>query len=392
VVDGATDAPVAGATVRVGPAVDVVPCTGLTDVAGRVVWTPLTCFNLQGPQTVTAWAYGYAATTWQGVAGANVTIPLTARAPATFATGTVTGTLRGVAPVATPGHRTALTVTSSGDRAAGALSSQAPLCETDVAPCVWQVEVPAGRRALAFLWWDVAEGPTGDVPTLAGVSLLRGLSVADGAILDGIDLAPPGSGTVAVWEGTLAAPPEALAVEAWVALELGEEGTIALPPQAIGAGAIRLVLPVLSSGDATVMVTFRADLPDGVSSSVVRRALVPGTPLVIDGWLPGPRNPVLQGRRVAWQDGGPSHAGEGLLLVSLEDAAGPVWEALLFPGATTTPGRLMLPRLSPDPLPGSGLALRVTTWDAPWSGTTFHRVSTGDALARWASATAAPTR
>ncbi len=68
VIDEDTDAPLAGATVRVG-AVE-----GTTDAAGLFVATG----ELVGKQTIVARATGYAASVWVGVDGANVTIPMTA--------------------------------------------------------------------------------------------------------------------------------------------------------------------------------------------------------------------------------------------------------------------------------------------------------------------------
>src|SRR5262245_14224624 len=67
VIDSDTYAPINGATVYVGA------LSGSTDATGLHTFED---GSLSGPQTISATATGYAASTWIGANGANVTIPL----------------------------------------------------------------------------------------------------------------------------------------------------------------------------------------------------------------------------------------------------------------------------------------------------------------------------
>jgi len=93
VVEVDTATPIAGASVLVGGT------TVKTNAAG------LATFSVTGDQTVTATASGHAATTWIGVAGANVTLPLDPSSR-TIPTAHVTGTIAGWNSLPSPSFAT----------------------------------------------------------------------------------------------------------------------------------------------------------------------------------------------------------------------------------------------------------------------------------------------
>ena len=59
VTDEDTRAPVAGASVRVGPSASAAPCSRLTDPTGLAIFDDQNCPSLKGKQTLTASAAGY---------------------------------------------------------------------------------------------------------------------------------------------------------------------------------------------------------------------------------------------------------------------------------------------------------------------------------------------
>lgn len=91
-IDGATEAPIAGAAVRIGESDAAAPLEGKTDSTGLVTFKD---DALQGAQTITVTAADHVATTWFGVNGANVTIPLGPTTPPPLETAQVSGTIAG---------------------------------------------------------------------------------------------------------------------------------------------------------------------------------------------------------------------------------------------------------------------------------------------------------
>ena len=86
---------ISSASVRVGDSSDSTPCVVLTDSTGLAKFEPDGCPGLKGPVTVTVSATGYAAATWIGVNGTNLTIPIRDISPPDVATATVSGTIAG---------------------------------------------------------------------------------------------------------------------------------------------------------------------------------------------------------------------------------------------------------------------------------------------------------
>ena len=124
VTDDDTRAVVGSATVRIGASADPTPCEVTTDSTGLATFEPEGCPDLKGPVTVTVSATGYAPTTWIGVNGTNLTIPIRSKARPAIETATVTGTIAGWADLPAPAanHQTLALIGASqapdlGDRA-----------------------------------------------------------------------------------------------------------------------------------------------------------------------------------------------------------------------------------------------------------------------------------
>ncbi len=113
VIDEDTDAPLVGATVRVGTVEGTTDATGLFTAAGDLV----------GKQTIVAKATNYAASVWVGVDGANVTIGMTKATATTTAVpqAELGGSIVGwdALPAPATGHATIAFVNYSQSRALG---------------------------------------------------------------------------------------------------------------------------------------------------------------------------------------------------------------------------------------------------------------------------------
>src|SRR5687767_12706648 len=94
VIDDDTNAPISGATVRVGS------LDGTTDATGLFVAN-----DVVGPQLIVAKASGHRSEVWLGANGANVTIALQAAIEPTPTSATLTGTITGIENITVPqGH------------------------------------------------------------------------------------------------------------------------------------------------------------------------------------------------------------------------------------------------------------------------------------------------
>src|ERR1022692_2093569 len=115
VTDDDTRAPIMGASVRVGPSANSMPCEALTDSTGLATFDPQSCKSLNGPVTVTASDSGYAPSTWIGADGANMTMTIRAMHPTPVDTATVSGTIAGWESLPAPatGHNTIAIIAAS---------------------------------------------------------------------------------------------------------------------------------------------------------------------------------------------------------------------------------------------------------------------------------------
>ncbi len=98
VTDEDLGAPVQGASVEVAPSqaatsLDAKTCHALTDSTGLATFDGASCPSITGRVTLTASVAGYAPSTWVGVRGANLTIPIRAASRPEPPTATVSGTI-----------------------------------------------------------------------------------------------------------------------------------------------------------------------------------------------------------------------------------------------------------------------------------------------------------
>jgi len=408
VVDADTGAGVAGAEVRLGPPHDTVPCRATTGVAAAVVFDRSNCFNLQGAQTVTASAYGRAVTTWRGVSTTQLTLPLASRAPSVPALAAVAGSLAGwgtTPPL--PGHRQFATLAFSlSDAAAGAeepllrAAMATPVCalaaEDHPLGCHWQMRVPVGRRAIAAFLFDVdlrdVADPGDDVTTLTGLALVRGLELAEGAVLDDVPLSAWPQQTWSSLSGDIADAPHGVSrLSAYATLVLPSEGRLRFPEEGLETGAFTLRVPQPTQlpgfADARLDVAFRAAIGTGSAESEIRFPAVDVTSrLTVKGWLAPPSELEGQGRRLSWRAPGAAPQDADLWSsVVVADAAGPAWNFVLLDDQPA----LALPVLAVDPLSGGSLTLRVTQYSGGRAGASpFALVDAAGSALRAASASA----
>lgn len=382
VVDAETGAGISGAEVRVGPADDPVPCVATTGLNGGAVFDWTNCFNLQGTQTVTAFAYGRAVTTWRGVNATQLTLPLAARAAASPSLATVTGSIAGWPKSSPrPGHRQFATLAFSlaGPRAdleerllAAASSTAVCLRTAGDLPldCPWRMSVPAGRRTLAAFLFDVdLRDPADsgdDVTTMTGLAVARGLDLAEGGALDDVRLIAWPDDAWASLAGDVAAPPAGLSqLSAVASLVVPGEGRLRLPEETLGPGGFELHVPqptrVLAFGDATLDVTFRAAsgmAPESARSEIRLPVADVTSRVAVEGWLAPPADLKGTARRLSWQAPAEGAAQTLWSSVVLEDPAGPAWNVVLLDEEAA----LALPVLARAPLSGGSLTSRVTRY------------------------------
>jgi len=230
VIDEDTDAPIEGATVYVGS------ISGPTDASGLFVAT-----GVSGPQTITAVAAGHVPSTWVGVDGANVTIPLGSTAATTaIAQGTVTGTVAGWSTMTAP-TGTALVALASyswndddddpanriqqptGDPAPNTCV-KLPLSTT---PCLWSVLTRTGRMAM-FAY--IGNADTSQNVEITGFAYRGNVQVSDGQTVDGVTLEVAAAGDLVAPDLTLpSAPTGTDTVEALIRMDLGADGRLLVP-------------------------------------------------------------------------------------------------------------------------------------------------------------------
>jgi hypothetical protein len=304
VIDDDTDAPIAGATVRVGTIEGQTDATGLFTAEG----------DLRGKQTVIAKATNYAASVWVGADGANITIPMTRATTTTEEPeqAELAGTIDGwdELPLPTGNLITVALVTYSQSARLGdddgnnlpppAVNSNicaqfpAPAPRT---PCAWRINARAGTIAVGAALGELDTKGTqtedDDEITFDSFALKQPIIVADGADQSGItlDMLPSGSATTAsVSFGT---PPSAFSTVAGiVGVELGETGILRIGQ--VAPERTSVVVPTLSAISGATGYEFLAfatePVTDGTAgqSVVLRRGITSASAIAAGEWLNAP--------------------------------------------------------------------------------------------------------
>ena len=301
VVDGDSDAPVAGALVAVGGVEIATDATGLASFDG-----------VTGPQTITIAAPGYATTMWVGVDGANVTVPID-RTPAPTTPpdqALLSGTISGwsALPPPDPQHGRYAFISYSQDPILGsrandimqppAMGLPASSCSRlpgTSTPCNWRLNARAGTIALGVIVIDVDNRGTGDpnddAPVVTGYSVTP-ITVEAGRNQSGLMLnaVPADSGVRPVVD--LGTPPPGLTQTAVaISLDLGAAGVLRygrIDPTRAGAIVPSLAL---APGATWEMIAVASEpVADGTAarSIVLRRGLTDPSAFTAGAWLPPP--------------------------------------------------------------------------------------------------------
>jgi len=401
VIDGDTDAPIAGAGVLVGEQ------EGVTDATGLFVATGVT-----GPQTAAVKATGYATSVWVGLDSANVTAALertpapTTRPPQAELAGTITGWGALAAPAAN--HFLVGLVSYSQQRELGAKDNELePPAGTGgiagnvcaraptgpVPACAWRVNSRAGTVQLFALIVDVDTHGTAteddDTPMIINFATSGVLTVASGVNQSGLALTllPAGSTTTA--QVTFGTPPTGLSETfGVVGVDVGAAGLMQIGT--VGSTTTSVVLPSLAAiPGATYQLIAVAQEPvtDGTAaqSIVLRRGLASASALAAGEWL-APATGISSDRATV-SFGRVAGASAHTIEVDSAAGSGPATRAMsvliLDDSATVT-----LPT-GFAPLPSGSLLVRATAIDAgaSFDPQDFQLDDLADVLARLSAET-----
>jgi hypothetical protein len=390
VTDEETRAVISSASVRVGDSSDSTPCQLLTDSTGVAKFEPDGCPGLVGPVTVTVSLAGYATTTWIGVNGTNLTIPIRDTTPPDVSTATVSGTIAGWDALPTPPlhHQTLAVIGSSqsdtlGDRAnqltqgtrtvvVGASSYVIPsnLCvlNQSVSDCNWTLTTRTGAQAHLALIVDQFDNNTpatdaDDTFTFIGMAIKTGLNFAANDIATGETIPMLADTDLQTFTASFASLPSGLDyMGAFPALELGEDGRIGFTLPALDMTHTTTRVPKLTGALAGAHYSLIAQAQDSQtqqrpSSLAWLRQVDVASTVTLSTWLSPPSNISVSGGTYAFSasTGATLHGGE------IQAMDGRVWSITIFDGSTS----FTLPGLSPDPLPAGTLTFEASALQIP---------------------------
>jgi hypothetical protein len=359
-VDSAT--PIAGATVTVGDT------TVTTDAAGLATFTGVT-----DPQTVSATAAGHAATTWIGVDGGNVTLPLdpTRRM---IPTARVSGTIAGWNGLPAPpfGKYTLGLVLYSflddpsapENSIAQPMNGATPLntCINTglMNSCAWQLNARIGKQVHSAV---IVEGdPQGtnndisdDTYTLIGYAVGQPMTLTAGQQVMNESLAMVTTATTTLIVNFPAAPAGLGHVIAIPELALGDSGRLVFPLPPVNATNKTATVPMPTGALAGKYEIVALATPSATTTTPYSTAFVHDVSgyATIPTMLAAP--PAPSGGKLMMSGSGNFHTAQ------LTRSGDTLWNIAVLDGSTT----ISLPALTPDPL-GSGAAdVAITAADAP---------------------------
>lgn len=377
-VDGITDAPIAGASVRVGEADDASPLEGTTDATGLVTFKDA---GLQGASTITITAADHVATTWAGVNGANVTIPLGPTKPPTIETANVSGTIAGwdtLTSAANHIYVAFVTYSWSGKLGDPANDIQQPMgmglspntClklppPAPAQPCNWKLVTRTGKQIHFAILVDVDTKGTlmdqsDDTRSLYGYAFKTGLDLKAGDNITGetLDMFD----TAGLIDLQLTLPPTPIGLDQAAAiplLDMGDEGQI---PFYFGP---ELALPKAPS----LTGIFGAGRYDVIAQAKVMAKAYPQTAsyvravditkeVVIPNYQATPTDIAANGGVYSFKPVADATIHNVKFQVPMGDR---VWQVSLYDGRTS----FSLPALTPDPLPVGKLEMSVEAVTVP---------------------------
>lgn len=367
VIDSATEDPISGADVWIGePGED--PITGVTDSSG---FLQIDDGALKGPTTITVVASGFAAATWFGANGANITVPLDADDPGTptIPQAQLSGDITGWDSLPAPAqdHILVGVVTYSqsrdlGDDAnnlpqpggTGGLPANACVRSEAINQCDWTLNVRAGSIALMSIFVDIDTKGTqddgDDESTVVGYAYKTGIAVEDGVDQSGISLTQVDVANLTTVEITTATPPAGLDdIASILGLDLGDDGIVQLGflEQVTGDLSVPdLAGPFADASYQAVAFAQMGEGDDAPSTAIIKRGITDLSSAIAMGeWLPLPSNMTESGGEYSFTP----VDGSALHVVDFSDTIGTVWNVALIDGRTT----FTLPGLDPSPLPSS---------------------------------------
>jgi len=301
VIDDATDQPIAGATVEVDGRQQTTTTDGL-----------VTFKDVDGPQTVAVKASNYRSAVWDGVDGANVTIPLRLAKPVADSA-TLAGTIAGWESIVVPaGHLKAALVLYSwsnklGDAANNLPQTGANLCAGQM--CNWSLVSRTGTvTVIAAIVDRDPKGnldPSDDTQSIIGWAYKTGVTVEQGVNQSGLVLAMVEAGNLQNVTIDKGAPPAALTNVLWlVGIELTADETVQLAAF-INTDPTTVLVPnrTVFGGTATYRLTAIAQTTAGDmgAQSIVLRQGLTTTALATDTWLNTPTGVTITRTSAAWQ-------------------------------------------------------------------------------------------
>jgi hypothetical protein len=389
--DDDTRAVVASATVRVGESAATTPCQVTTDSTGLASFESDSCPSLKGPVTVTVSAAGYAPSTWIGVNGTNLTIPIRAKARPTIETATVTGTIAGWADLAAPAtnHQTLALIGASqapdlGDRAndlpqgmrdvvvAGLVTTPvaANICVRNalVNDCDWRLTTRTGPQAHFAIIVDQdtkgTDAEADDTITVLAWAIKTGLTFEANDTAAGETLTMIADGDMVSFNTSFASPPSGLdAIVGYPVLELGAEGRIAIVLPALDATHTMTRVPKTAgplAGATLGLIAQARDAADKAEPATLRwlRGVNASTTTAVDSWMLPPSSIAASSGTFSFA----AVAGATLHGAEIQTAAGErVWSVSIFDGSTS----FTLPGLSPAPIPTGTVRLQVSALQIP---------------------------
>jgi hypothetical protein len=390
VTDEETRGAISSASVRVGDSSDPTPCVVLTDSTGLAKFEPDGCPGLKGPVTVTVSVTGYATTTWIGVNGTNLTIPIRDTSPPAVATATVSGTIAGwdTLPVPPLHHQTLALIASSssdtlGDRAdnltqakrnvvvngtAYPIASNLCVLNQSASDCNWTLTTRTGAQAHLALIVDQFDNNTPDTDaddtfSFTGMAIKTGLTFAANDVVMGETIQMLADADLQTFTASFASLPTGLDyMGGFPALELGEDGRIGFSLPALDLTHTTTHVPKLTGALAGAHYSLIAQAQDSQtqkrpSSLAWMHEVNVASTVALSSWLSPPSNVSVSGGTYSFTaaTGATLHGGE------IQGMEGRVWSITIFDGSTS----FTLPGLSPDPLPAGMLTFEASALQIP---------------------------
>lgn len=341
-----TGSPLSGATVHIG-------ADARTDSTGLATFP-----DVSGPQTISAAASGYAAATWIGVAGTNVTIPL--QPSAAVPTAHTSGTLQLPGPSGGSNYTLAVVLYSFLDDPSArenAISQptngmgvplNACVNSGGTPSCTWQLTTRIGKQILTAVvvngFLNNLGDPDDDTYTFKSYAVSSPMTLTAGQQVTNVSLTPV-TATSQLTVNIPPAPPGLGNVVAIPELALGDVGRIVFPlPTLKQSGTARVIANTgqfagnyevvgLATPSATAKAPFSSTFAHNVSGTAT-----------LEPWLAAP---APQHNAGTFTFGAVSGASFYTAQFTRGDTT--LWNVTVLDGSTS----FKLPALQPDPL-GTG--------------------------------------